>query len=324
MHRIIRQTLIAAGLALLAAAPAAAQDYPTRPIRFLQGFAAGGNADLIARVLADELSKSLSQPVIVEARPGAGGNLAADQVAKSTPDGYTLLLVATSHVISPAIYKSLPFDPVSGFDFITTVTEQPHFIVANAKTSRFNTLAELVASAKANPGKLTFGSAGVGTGQHLNGELLNTITGAKMVHVPYRGDSAAVAGLLSGDVDFIVAPLAAVSSNIEAGMFRALATTGGKPWPQLPNVPPVASVVPEFGQSMPWTGIVTAHGTPKPIIDRLNADLTRIIASPTVANRLREFGGEGSPSSPQQMEGKVKSEIARWTKVIETAGIPKQ
>ena len=297
--------------------------FPTRRIHFLQGFPPGGNADAITRVLGEELGKALGQPVVVESRPGAGGSLASDQTAKAAPDGHTLVLLTTAHVISAALYKSLPFDPINDFSFITTVSELPHFVVVNAK-SPHQTFAELVAAAKAKPGGINFGTAGVGTGQHLATELLNTSIGAKMVHVPYRGDAGAVTGLLAGDVDFITAPLPAVMGNIQSGTFRALASTAGKPWPVMPNVPPIASAVPEFGEVMPWTGVATTRGVPQPIVERLNKELRRIIALPQVEKRLRDFGGEPGSSTPEAITDKVKSEIARWNKVITAAGIPRQ
>ena len=312
-----------AALLVLATSGAGAQDYPTRQIHFLQGFAPGGNADAIARVLGDELSKAVGQPVIIEARPGAGGNLASDATAKATPDGNTLVLLTTAHVISAALYRSLPFDPINDFAFITTVSELPHFIVVNAK-SPHKTLAELVAAAKAKPGAINFGTAGIGTGQHLASELLNVSIGARMVHVPFRGDSAAVTALLSENVDFITAPLPAVMGNIQAGTFRALASTAGKPWPVMPSAPPIASVVPEFGEVLPWIGVATTRGVPAPIVARLNAELRRVIALPQVEKRLRDFGGVPASSTPEQITEKVKREIARWTTVIAAAGIPRQ
>jgi tripartite-type tricarboxylate transporter receptor subunit TctC len=311
--------------AILALAPggALAQDYPARQIHFLQGFAPGGNADAIARVLGEELSKAVGQPVVVESRAGAG-NRAADAVAKAAPDGHTLLLMTTAHVISAALYRSLPFDPINDFAFITTVSELPHFIVVNAAKSPHKTIGDLIAAAKAKPGGVNFGTAGVGTGQHLASELLNASIGARMVHVPYRGDSGAVTGLLAGDVDFIMAPLPAVMGNIQAGSFRVLASTAGRPWPVLPDVPPIASALPQFGEVLPWIGVATTRGVPRPIVEKLNTQLRRIIALPQVEKRLRDFGGEPASSTPERITEKVRSEIARWSKVIAEAGIPRQ
>ena len=319
-----RSRVVLACVALMTLASGAlAQDYPTRPIKLLQGFAPGGNADAISRVLADELSKGLGQTVTVEARPGAGGNLASAEVAKATPDGYTLVLITTGHVISAAMYKSLSFDSINDFEFLTTVSELPFFVVVNASKSPHKTMAELIAAAKAKPGGVTYGTAGVGTGQHLSSALLNSMIGAKMVHVPYRGDSGAVTGLLSGDIDFVMAPLPAIVGNLQAGTFRALGTTAAKPWPVMPEVPTIASVVPNY-EVMAWTGVATTRGVPKPVVEKLNKELRRIIALPNVEKKLREFGGEPASSTPDEVAAKVKSQVARWNKVIDEAEIPRQ
>ncbi len=313
---------IALGLALASSATVA-QDYPTRQIRMLQGFAPGGNADAIARLLADEMSKGLGQPVIVEARPGAGGNLASGEVAKATADGYTLMLFTTGHVISAAMYKQLSFDPVNDFQFLSTVAEQPFFIVVNAAKSPYKTVMELIDAAKAKPGGITYGTAGVGTGQHLATELLSSMIGTKMVHVPYRGDSGAVTSLLSGDIDFMTSPLPAILGNIQAGTFRALGATTAKAWPGLPDVPAIASVVPGY-EVTAWTGVATTRGTPAPVVAKLNTELRRVIALPQVGQKLREIGGEAASSTPDEIATKVKTQIARWNKVIDEANIPRQ
>ena len=206
-------------VALLGAAfafdAACAQDFPTRPIRFLQGFAAGGNADTISRVLAEEMSKSFKTGFVNEAKVGAGGNLASDAVAKADPDGYSIVLFTTGHVISPALNKSLGFDPVEDFSFVSTVSEFPFFIVVG-ENSRFKSIADLVKEAREKPGTLTVGTAGVGTGQHMCSELFAVSIKSKFVHVPYRGDAGAVTALLSGNVDFIIAPGTAIFGQIEA------------------------------------------------------------------------------------------------------------
>jgi tripartite-type tricarboxylate transporter receptor subunit TctC len=323
MPRPFAGLALAAILSIASLGAATAQDYPTRPVRLLQGFAPGGNADAISRVLADELSKGLGQAITVEARPGAGGNLASAEIAKATPDGYTLVLITTGHVISAALYKQLPFDSVNDFTFLTTVSELPFFVVVNAAKSPHKTVQELVAAAKAKPGSVTFGTAGVGTGQHLASELLNSAIGAKMVHVPYRGDSGAVTGLLSGDIDFIMAPLPAIQGNLDAGTFKALATTAPRPWPGQEKVPPIATVVPNY-EVMAWTGVATTRGVPKPVVEKLNKELRRVIALPQVEKKLREYGGEPASSTPEEITEKVRSQVARWNKVIDEANIPRQ
>src|SRR5262245_10471206 len=266
MERLIFAVVLTAA-GLLAAAPLAAQDYPTRPIRFLQGFAPGGNADTVSRVLGEELAKGLGQPVVSESRAGAGGNLASAEAAKAPPDGHTIVLLTTAHVISAALYKSLAFDPVADFAFVSTVADFPFFFVVNAK-SRFRTIEELVSGARAAPSAVTFATAGLGTGQHMAGELFGITIGAQMLHVPHRGDSAAVTALLSGDVDVVIAPGTAILSHIEAGTFRALAISTGRRWPNLPDVPTVAeTVAPGYGV-MAWMSVATPRGVSRPIVER--------------------------------------------------------
>jgi tripartite-type tricarboxylate transporter receptor subunit TctC len=300
-----------------------AQDYPNRPIRMLQGFAPGGNADAIARLLADEMSKGLKQTITVEAKPGAGGNLASAEVAKAAPDGYTMMLFTTGHVISAAMYKQLPFDPINDFAYITTVSELPFLIVVNPAKSPYKTFGELVTAAKNKPGSITVGTAGVGTGQHLATEMLSSMIGAKVVHVPHRGDSGAVTVLLSGDIDCIVAPMPAIQGHLQAGTLKALAVTSAKPWPGINDVPPVASVVPGY-EMIAWTGVATTKDTPKPVVDKLNDELRRVIAVPSVQGKLREYGGEPASSTPEGVIEKVKTNIARFNKVIDDANIPRQ
>jgi tripartite-type tricarboxylate transporter receptor subunit TctC len=322
MERLVLAfVLTAAGL--LAASPLAAQDYPSRPIRFLQGFAPGGNADTVSRVLGEELAKGLGQPVVPESRPGAGGNLASAEAAKAAPDGHTIVLLTTAHVISAALYKSLAFDPVADFTFVSTVAEFPFFFVVNAK-SRFKTIEELVKGARAAPSAVTFATAGLGTGQHMAGELFASTIGAKMLHVPHRGDSAAVTALLSGDVDVVIAPGTAILSHIEAGTFRALATSTSRRWPKLPDVPTVAeTVAPGYGVTA-WMSVATARGVPRPIVERLNSELRRAIAAPNVDKRLRDLGAFPGASTPEAVTELTKTEIARWNRVIDTAGIARQ
>ena len=312
--------LTAAGL--LAAPPLAADDYPTRPIRFLQGFAPGGNADVVSRVLGEEMAKGLRQPVVSEARPGAGGNVASAEAAKAPPDGHTIVLLTTAHVISAALYKSLAFDPAD-FAFISTVAEFPFFFVVNAK-SKFKDLVELASAARAAPSAVTFATAGIGTGQHMAGELFAATIGAKMLHVPHRGDSAAVTALLSSDVDVVIAPGTAILSHIEAGTFRALATSGNRRWPKLPDVPTVAeTVAPGYGV-MAWMAVAAPRGVPRPVVDRLNSEVRRALASSNVEQRLRDLGAFPAASTPEAVTERAKIEIARWNRVIDTAGIARQ
>jgi len=309
--------------AMFAFDAALAQDYPTRPIRFLQGFAPGGNADTISRVLAEEMSKTFKAGFINEAKVGAGGNLASDAVAKSDPDGYSIVLFTTGHVISPALNKSLGFDPVEDFSFISTVSEFPFFIVVGAD-SRFKTIDDLVKAAREKPGTLTVGTAGVGTGQHMCSELFAVSLKSKFVHVPYRGDAGAVTALLGGNVDFIIAPGTAIFGQIEAGKFRALAVSGKQRWASLPNVPTIAeSGAPGF-EVLAWTGVATTKGVAKPIVDKLNAEVRRAIAVPTVSDKLKGLGSVPVSSTPEEVTEKVRSQVKLWKEVAEKAGLEKR
>jgi tripartite-type tricarboxylate transporter receptor subunit TctC len=320
--RVALLAIFAAATSLHASA-ALAQDYPNRPIKFVQGFAPGGNADVITRVLGAELAKSLGQAIVPEARVGAGGNLAAEQVARGEPDGYTLLLVTTAHLVSPALYSSLNYDPINDFTFISSVTNVPFFIVCHADAP-YKALKELVDAAKLKPGSVTFGTAGIGTGQHMGLELFSAATGIKVLHVPFRGDSAAVAGLLGKTVDAIVAPGTAVFGNIQGGAFRALAITGPERWPAMADVPTVAETVSPGFEMIAWIGVGTTHGVPKPIIEKLNKHIRDAIDTPGVQQQLRNLGGFPKSSTPEEATERVKKEIPLWKTVAEKAGIAKQ
>ena len=317
--RLIAGAIFAAGLI----AGAHAADYPTKPVHLLQGFAPGGNADIISRIIGDELQTALGQPIIYESRAGAGGNLASEAIANSEPDGYSLVLLTTGHSIGGALYKSLKFDPVKDFSFISTTTEIPFFFVVNTK-SRFQTIQELVQAAKAKPDAVTFGSAGVGTGQHLTGEVFASAVGAKLLHIPFRGDSAAVTALLSNDIDFIIAPGTAIFGNIQGGTFRALAISSKERWPAQPNVPTLAETVTKDVDVPAWSGVATTRGVPRPIVERLSTEMRRIVALPNVVKRLREIGNVPHSSTPAEMTELVSSQIVRWNGVIDKANIPRQ
>ena len=266
---------------------------------------------------------TLGQPIINEARTGAGGNLASDVTAKARPDGYTLVLLTTGHVISPAIYKSLSFDPIHDFEFISTVTEFPFFIVTNAQ-SPYRTLQDLIAAAREKPSSVTVGTAGVGTGQHMCSELFATTIGTKFIHVPFRGGQAAVTALLGNSIDFMIDGGTTVFGGIKAGTLRALAVSGAQRWPSLPDVPTIQeSGFPGFAV-VAWAGIATTKGVPKPIIERINKAIQLAIASPTVSDRLRSLGGVPRGSTPEEMTAKVTDQVALWKAVAEKAELVKQ
>jgi tripartite-type tricarboxylate transporter receptor subunit TctC len=318
--------LLATGALWLSLSPSAAvaQDYPNRPIRIVVGFPAGGGVDTVARVIGNDMSKSLGQPIVVENKPGAAGTLGAADVAKSVPDGYTLLVTPGGHAIFGAMFKSLPFHTVDSFDWISNVIKVPFFVVAPV-ASEFRSLGELIAKAKSDPGTLTFGSAGPGSTHHLGIELLARMTGAKMLHVPYRGDAPLVTALLAGEVQFALATPTLIVENIKAGKLRALATTADTRWSGLPNVPTVEQALGLQGYDVrTWFGLAGPAGLPAPIIDRLNAELRKAVAVPEVRDRLAGIGGELAPTTPADMRERVARELAIWTRTVDEGGIPKQ
>lgn len=312
------------GLVLCATALAQAQPYPNKPVRLLHGFAAGGNADTVARIVATELGKQLGQPLVVEPKPGAGGTLAADAVAKSKGDGYTLLLATGGHAISAALYDRLQYDTAKSFQPVSALTSFPFLVVVNA-ASKYNSLEELLAAAKAKPGTLNFGSAGIGTGQHMTGELMARSAGVSTTHVPYKGESAAITGLLGNEVDFVlVAPTTAVG-QVKAGKLRALATSGSYRWSGLSSVPTIAEQgVPKF-EVRSWTAMLAPAGTPKAVVDRLNAEVRAALRNPSVKARLEEAtGGEVQASSPEELKASISADIKRWTQLATEARLAKQ
>lgn len=302
---------------------AQAQTYPDRPIKLYQGFAAGGNADAIARSVGTELARFIGQPVVVEAQTGAGGTIAANTVARSRPDGHTLLLATGGHAVAGALYNTLPYKTVDDFQMVSTVTYFPFLIVTNAN-SKFKSLKDVLDAARNNPKEIAYGTAGVGSTHHLAGELLAKMAKVPMLHVPFRGDTASLTALLAGEIPFIIAPPTAVLANIQAGKLRALATTGPQRWPSLPDTPTVIE------QGLPgydvrsWAGLMAPQGTPAETVARLNAEVRKALQVPAVIQRLQDMGGDVRASSPDEMKAMVKHELDRWTQVVNDARIPKQ
>jgi tripartite-type tricarboxylate transporter receptor subunit TctC len=316
----LKKTLM---LALLVSGAAFAQTYPDKNIKIMQGFAPGGNADAIARAVGAEISKSVGQAVVVEAQAGAGGTIAATTVAKAKPDGYTLLLATGGHAVAGAIYNNLNYKTVQDFEMISTITYFPFLIVINAENKIANFPA-LLNQAKANPGKIAYGTAGIGSTHHLAGELLASMAKVDLLHVPYRGDAGSITALLAGDVPFIIAPPTAVLTNIKAGKLKAIAATGPQRWVGLPDVPTVAEQgVPGYDVRS-WAGLMAPAGTPKPVIDKLNAETLKAIQLPHVKARLEEMGGDVRGSTSDEMKNMVASETQKWIQVVNNAKIPKQ
>lgn len=318
-----RFTALAAGtLAATALPQARAQAWPSRPIKVLQGFAAGGNADTIARLVGTEMAKGLGQPFVVEAVVGAGGTLASAAVARAAPDGYTMLLATGGHAVAGALYEKLPYQTVAGFQMVSTITFFPFLVVTTAE-SRYRSLAEVLTAARAQANVISYGTAGVGSTHHLVGELLAKMAGVQMLHVPYRGDSASLTALLAGDIPIIIAPPTAVLGNLKAGKLRALAVTGPRRWGGMPDVPTVAEQGVAGYDVSSWAGWMLPAGTPMPIVERLHAETQKALQVPAVKARLEEMGGEARGSTPQEMTAMVAAEVQKWTQVVTDAKIPR-
>ena len=322
MRRLAAATFLLGGF-LAAGTVALADNYPSRPIRLLHGFAAGGAADTLSRIIADGLAKRLGQPIIVEAKPGAGGNLAADAVAKAAPDGYTLGLVTGAHAISAATYKSLACQPADSFEMISTLVYYALVIAVRSDYSA-KSLGELVAMAKEKPGSLSFGSVGFGSTHHLAGELLNATAGIEIVHVPYRGDSQSVTALLGGEVPVIVGTPVLLAPQIQSGAIRGLAVTSPTRTALLPDVPTVQEAGIKGYDVRTWAGLLAPKGTPPAIIAALNAATLDALKDPDLRQRLETaVGGEVRGSSPAEMKALIETEITKWSGVVERAKIPK-
>jgi tripartite-type tricarboxylate transporter receptor subunit TctC len=314
---------IACGLALLAFNLAWAQPYPSKPLRMVVPFVAGGVVDVTARLLVPKFSEGLGQPVIVENRAGAGGNIAADFVAKAPADGYTLLITTHGHAISPGLYKKLPFDAGRDFAPVTQITTSFLVLVARP-TLPAKSVAELVALAKAQPGKLNYGSTGLGAPPHLVGELFKTTTGVDMVHVPYKGDAPMYAALVAGEVDVGFGPLGNALPHIKSGKLRALGMTAPKRSPAIPEVPTMVEAgVPDF-ELTGWLGLFAPAGTPRPAVERLYTEMAKSVGSPEVRERLPGLGYAPVGSSPDEFAARYKADLALYARVIREAKIPLQ
>ena len=321
---IARTLTIALALAIAASGSTAAhaQSYPSKPVKIYQGFAVGGNADTIARLVAQGLSEELGQQFLVESRTGAGGNIASDFVAKSAPDGYGLVLLTGGHAVSAAMYKTLAFDPQNDFKWLSLVSVFP-FVIGTSVDSKIKTIADLIAAARNEPDKLSFSSVGVGTTQHLAGELLQATAKIKMLHIPYRGGGAPVQDVITGRVDILFDSVTVSRAQVAGGKLRALGVTSTSRIPQLPDVPAVAETLPGFNVTS-WAAIAAPAGLPAEIANRLHAAIARTVARPDVGKRLFDLGGIATSSTPEETATHVARAIATWKRVVEQANIPKQ
>jgi tripartite-type tricarboxylate transporter receptor subunit TctC len=307
-----------------AASCALAQTYPNKPVRLIVGFAPGGNVDIPARIVATKLGEIWGISVLVDNRPGAGGNIGADIVAKAPADGYTLLICnAASHGINPAFYKKIPFDAIKDFAPISQIGSTANILLVHPSVP-VASVGEFIAYARANPGKISMASAGVGTSQHLAMELFKSMAGIDVVHVPYKGGAPALADLLGGQVQAMFAAVPTAQASIKAGKVRALGVTSLKRSPQLPQLPTIAETgVPGFDVTS-WYGLCAPAGLPQPIVAKLNADLAKALNAPDIQQRLAEQGIDVTPTTPEQLAEFIKSEVAKWAKVVKQAGIAQE
>jgi tripartite-type tricarboxylate transporter receptor subunit TctC len=299
---------------------AQAQNYPAKPIRFVVPYPAGGPLDTVARLLGQKVSESVKQPVIVDNKPGAGGNIGADAVAKSPPDGYTILMGAVAtHAINPTLYAAIPYDAVKDFIPVTQVASTPNVLVVNPSIPA-NNVREFIAYAKANPGKLNFGSGSTGSAGHLAGELFKTMAGVDMTHVPYKGAAPAMNDLIGGQIQLMFDNLASSLGQVRAGRVKALAVTTAKRTPLAPELPTIAeSGLPGFDINT-WFGIFVPAGTPREIVDRLHDQFAHALASPDVREKMLSLGAEPVGNRPEEFAAYIRAEADKYARVIRASG----
>jgi tripartite-type tricarboxylate transporter receptor subunit TctC len=306
-------------LALLASFAATAQPYPSKPVRIIVNFPAGGIADVYARIIGAKVQEAWGQPVVVENRTGAGGNIGAEAVAKSPPDGYTLNMTAIGpHAINVSLFARMPFDPVKDFAPVAHVLEAEGLLVVHPSVPA-NGVSELIAYARANPGKLTFASAGMGTASHLAGELFKSMAKVEMTHVPYKGNVPAITDLLAGQTSLLFATMPTVLPHAKAGKLRALATIGSARATPTPELPTIGESLPGFEVNN-WVALFAPAGTPADIVKRWNAEVQRIMQSAEIQARLPNEGARFIPMTPEQFGAFQKSEIAKWAPVVKASG----
>jgi tripartite-type tricarboxylate transporter receptor subunit TctC len=304
----------------LSAGQALAQAYPTKPIKIIVPFGPGGFTDVVARILGVKLGESLGQSVVIENKPGAGSMIGTDQVAKSAPDGHTLLIVSSTHVISPWIYKSVPYDPIKSFAPVTKLVDSPYVLLTNPKVPAKN-VQEFIALAKANPDKIHYASSGNGSAQHLIGGMFASMTKTQLKHVPYRSSNLATTDVVAGVVESSFAGVPNALSQVPNGRLNALAVTSAKRIPQLPNVPTMQEAgVPGYDATI-WLALLAPAGTPAHIVNKLNAEVAKIMNTAETNKAMFEAGVEVSLSTPEALTQLMTSEMSKWGKVVKDAGI---
>jgi tripartite-type tricarboxylate transporter receptor subunit TctC len=319
MRQHILHRLVFAALVLIATC-ASAQNYPSKPIRLVVPFPPGGTTDILARAAGERLTARLGQPVVIDNRPGAGGNIGADIVAKSAPDGYTLLMATVgTHAINASLYSKMPYDHIKDFAPVVLVAGVPNVLEVTPSLP-VNSVADLIKLAKEKPGQLNFASSGNGTSIHLSGELFKSMAGVDMTHVPYKGSALALVDLVGGQVQLMFDNLPSSLPQIKAGKLRAIAVTSAQRAPALPNVPTIAeSGLPGFEASS-WFGIVAPAGTPPAVINRINAEVNQWLHAPETTEKLLAQGAIAAGGSPEQFAAHIRAETEKWAKVVKVSG----
>ncbi len=310
----------AAALSVLAAIGTAnAQTFPVKPIRIVVPFAPGGSTDILARMVAQKLTEAWGQQAIVENRPGGGSVIGTDVVAKSAPDGYTLVMTSTSTATAPSLVRKLPYHTLRDLAPVIQLVSTPNALVVHPSLPA-KSVRELIALARARPDQIAYGSGGNGTSTHLGGEILRLMAGVRMTHVPYKGAAPSITALMSGEVSWLFGAILPTLPHIKTGRLRAIAVSSAKPTPALPGVPPVGDTLPGFDTS-PWTGVAAPGATPKDIIARLNQEIARGYSAPDVRDRLLREGNDVVLNTPEQFDAFFRGEMDKWAKVIKAAGI---
>jgi len=319
----VRRRSVVAGVAVFIAIASAAasgqQTYPNRPLRIVAPFATSGGGDISARLFGQKLSESLGVQVVIDNRPGAGGIVGADLVAKSSPDGYTLMLVSMAHAVLPALHKKLPYDIVKDFAPVTMMVAFPHLLLVHPSVPA-TSVKELIALAKAKPGQINYASGGNGSSAHLDAELFKSLAGVNLVHIPYNGAGPALTGLLAGEAGMAFYSVSAAGQHVKAGRLHALAVTGAKRTASQPNLPTVAEAGLPGYEATTWTGVLAPAGTPRPIVMKLHGEFTRMLKLPDVKDRLAFLDFEPVGSTPEEFGAFIKSELAKWGKVVRDSG----
>ncbi len=312
--------LAAAALATTGIAPIAAQNFPSKPINIIVPFSAGGTTDILARIVGQALSTELGQSVIIDNRPGAGGNIGGQAAARAAADGYTLFMgTVGTHAINAALYKKMPFDPIKDFAPLSRVANVPNLLVAHP-SQPYKSVQELISYAKANPGAVNFGSSGSGSSIHLSGELFKSMAKVDMVHVPYKGSAPAVSDLLGNQIAVMFDNMPSAIQHVRSGKLRPIAVTTAKRSPELPDVPTIAEAgVPGY-EATSWFGLWAPAGTPAPVLDKLHSALTKVLQDPAVVKKIADQGGEVVIDTPAVFEAFIQSEAAKWGKVVKESG----